>query len=122
MREHRPRSSIRARLSHPYQRGRPVQQPRYLFNCPAALAAAVPAIAGDLDYVLVYRVAAVIAAIFRIARYRAAAGFVFTFIIIGHDKSPLVMSNFATSGNTLIISQQNFGFNTDWRGEHPARP
>lgn len=61
------------------------------------------AVTGDLDYVLIDRVATVIAAILRIARCRAAACFVFTFIVVCHDKSPLAKSNFATSDNELII-------------------
>lgn len=57
------------------------------------------AVACDLDYVLLYRIATVVAAIFRIARRRTAACIVFTLVIVCHNFSPLDKSNFAVYGN-----------------------
>ena len=56
-------------------------------------------VARDLDYILIHRVSAVVAAIFRVTRHCAGARVVFTLVIVCHNFSPLDKSNFAAYGN-----------------------
>lgn len=68
------------------------------------------AVTGDLNHILVDRIAAMIAAILRVTRDRTAACVVFTFIFVCHNL-PLVDPNFATRGNSSIITEPYRVFN-----------
>lgn len=68
------------------------------------------AIAGNLDNILIFDIAAVIAAIFIVAGGRAPACLMSTFIFVSH-KSPLNVSNFVTTDNEYMIPQHDIVFN-----------
>lgn len=87
---------------------------RSLFHF-GSFATRVPAIAGDLDNVLILSVLAVFAAILFILAYRALANLVRALVVVSHYYSSLIRLNFACVDNIkiivkrLVLNNKNFG-------------